>query len=83
MPEGEIDLFMRAIASIESGGASNPVNVRNERTGAHGLFQIMPENWAPWAQEAGLGPNAPRTEENQRKVARHKMLSYYDQFGSW
>lgn len=79
----QVDQFMDAIAGIESAGADDPTNVTNSRTGAHGIFQVMPQNWAPWAQEAGLGPNAPKTAENQRKVARHKMTQYHDQFGSW
>lgn len=75
-----VDEFMARITGIESSGDPNAVN---DRTGAHGLFQIMPSNWSPWAQEAGLSPNAPRTPENQRRVARHKMQQYRDQFGSW
>jgi hypothetical protein len=43
----------------------------------------MPENWPSWSQEAGLGRNAPRTPENQRKVARFKMQQYYNTYGNW
>jgi hypothetical protein len=77
---GGLDSFMSAMSSQESGGN---YNARNKRTGASGRFQIMPSNWGPWSKEAGLGPNAPRTPENQDKVARFKMQQYYDQFGSW
>lgn len=77
---GGIDSFMRAISDLESGG--NP-EVVNSRTGAHGQFQIMPDNWAPWAHEAGIGANAPKTQENQNLVARHKMNEYYQRFGDW
>lgn len=83
MSRGQIDQFMDVIAGIESGGQRDPVNVQNNRTQAHGLFQIMPNNWSPWAKEAGLSASAPRTAENQHRVARHKMMQYYDQFGSW
>jgi len=76
----EIDRFMAAIAGKESGGnyqADNP------DTHAYGKFQIMPENWGPWSERAGLGPNAPRTPGNQTIVARRIMLDYYKQFGNW
>ena len=77
---GAIDVFMQALSGQESGG--NPT-ARNSRTGAYGEFQIMPANWSPWAKEAGLSPGAPRTPENQRKVARFKLNQYYKTFGSW
>lgn len=76
----DIDRFMHAISSQES--SHNP-NAVNKGSGAHGQFQIMPNNWAPWAKEAGLPSNAPKTQENQNIVARHKMQEYYNQFGSW
>lgn len=79
----EVDAFMEAIASTESGGRSDPYGATNEDTGAHGRWQVMPANWPVWAAEAGLGRNAPQTPENQRIVVRYKMLDYYRQFGSW
>lgn len=75
-----LDEFMARISGVESGG--NP-DVVNKDSGAHGIFQIMPANWPSWSKEAGLGANAPKTAENQRKVARFKMQQYHDQFGSW
>lgn len=75
-----VDDFMAALAPQESGG--NP-NARNPRTGAYGRWQIMPSNWPSWAEEAGLGRDAPQTPENQATVARYKMQQYHDQFGSW
>lgn len=83
MPDMTIDEFMNRIAGIESAGASDPFTVANERTGAHGKFQILPQNWRPWAQEAGLPANAARSPENQRRVAAHKMQQYRNDFGSW
>lgn len=71
---------MDAIASVESGGNPNAVN---KGSGAHGTYQIMPSNWGPWAVEAGLGRNAEKSAENQRRVAQHKMQQYYDRFKSW
>jgi hypothetical protein len=76
----DVDSFMARIAGQESGGNYNAVN---KSSGAHGKFQIMPANWGPWAKEAGLGANAPKTPENQDKVARFKMQQYYNQFGDW
>lgn len=86
--DGGVDQFMEVIAGTESGGNYDAVNTGTRAnpgkgTGAHGKFQIMPGNWGPWAAEAGLGANAPKTPENQDKVARFKMQQYYDQFGSW
>lgn len=76
----DIDVFMDAISGQESGGDYGAVN---KRTGAYGRFQIMPGNWRPWATRAGLGPNAPRTPENQEIVARRIMMDYFAQFGNW
>lgn len=76
----EVDRFMAAIAGKESGGNYNAVNADS---GASGKFQIMPGNWGPWAERAGLGREAPRTPENQEIVARRIMLDYYAQFGNW
>lgn len=76
---GGIDAFMAAIGGLESGGNYNAQNP----SGASGKYQIMPANWGPWAEKAGLGRNAPRTPENQEIVARHVMSDYYRQFGNW
>lgn len=81
--QAEIDAFMAAISGQESGGLDDPYGAVNPHSGAHGRFQIMPANWKPWATRAGLGPNAPRTPENQEIVARQIMLDYYEQFGNW
>lgn len=61
-----LDQFMRAIAKQESGGR---YDARNASTGAYGKYQILPSNWASWAQKAGLPADAPQTPENQEKVA--------------
>ena len=76
----EIDAFMAAISGQESGGNYNAVNAES---GASGRFQIMPQNWGPWSERAGLGRNAPRTPANQDAVARFMMGEYYRQFGNW
>jgi hypothetical protein len=77
---GGIDAFMAAIATQESGGN---YDARNAGSGASGKYQIMPANWGPWAEQAGIGRNAPRTPENQELVARHVMMQYYQRFGNW
>jgi hypothetical protein len=78
---GGIDAFMAAIGGQESGGDYSASN--NYGVGHYGKYQISNTNWAPWATRAGLGPNAPRTPENQEIVARRIMLDYYQQFGNW
>lgn len=74
-----VDHIISAISGQESGSNSNAVN---PDSGAYGEFQIMPENWPSWSQEAGLSPNAERTPENQRLVARYKFQQYLNDFGS-
>lgn len=67
-----------AIMGQESGGDSSAVN---SRTGAYGLFQIMPDNWPQWSAEAGI-PGADMTDpEAQKKVAAFKMGEYAKEYG--
>lgn len=79
-PPNSVDAFMSAIMGQESGGN---YDARNVDSGAAGAFQIMPENWPAWAENAGLSADAPMTPENQNYVARQKMQEYYNQFGNW
>lgn len=74
-----LNRFMAAISGQESGG---DYNVVNKDSGAHGRFQIMPDNWGPWSRET-FGKVVPKTPQNQDKVARYKMAQYYKQFGRW
>ena len=71
--------FFAAVAGQESGGN---YSAQNGRTGAFGKYQIMPENWPSWAQEAGLSADAPQTPENQEIVAKYKLGQYYDELGA-
>ena len=73
------EAFINAIAGQESGGS---YNAENGDTGAYGKYQIMPSNWPAWAEEAGIGADAPRTPENQEIVARFKLGQYYDKYGA-
>ncbi len=77
--ETDKEAFINAIAGQESGGDYDAVN---GRTGASGKYQIMPENWPAWAEEAGLGADAEMTPENQEIVARYKLGEYYDKYGA-
>ena len=51
----EFDNLVAAIGGQESGGN---YNAKNGRTGASGKYQIMPDNWPSWSQEAGLPAGA-------------------------
>lgn len=77
--DNEREAFINAIGGQESGGNYNAVN---GRTGASGKYQIMPENWPAWAEEAGIGADAEMTPENQEIVARYKLGEYYDKYGA-
>jgi len=74
---GDFESFINAIAGQEG----NDYGATNERTGAYGRFQIMPENWPSWSQEI-LGYVAEQTPENQETVARGKLQQYYDKYGA-
>jgi len=78
-PANNFETLVNAISGQESGGNYDAVN---SRTGAAGKFQIMPGNWASWAQDAGLSPDAPMTAENQELVAKNKLRQYYDKYGA-
>ena len=81
-PEANVsgrEAFINAIAGQESGGN---YNAENGDTGAYGKYQILPSNWPEWAEEAGIGADAPRTPENQEIVARFKLGQYYDKYGA-
>lgn len=75
----DFETLVNAIGGQESGGDYNAVN---GRTGASGKYQIMPENWPSWSQEAGLPAGATMTAENQEQVARFKLRQYYDKYGA-
>lgn len=75
----EFDNLVAAIGGQESGGN---YNAKNGRTGASGKYQIMPDNWPSWSQEAGLPAGAAMTPENQEIVARFKLKQYYDKYGA-
>lgn len=75
-PAGSPGNWMSRTAKQESGGNYNAVSP----LGARGKYQIMPQNWGPWATEAGLGANAPMTPENQEIVTRFKYQQYFNKY---
>ncbi len=76
---GSFESLVDAIGGQESGGDYEAVN---NRTGARGKYQVLPENWPAWSQEAGLPSGSPMTPENQEFVARFKLRQYYDKYGA-
>jgi len=72
-----VNALVSALGGQESGSpTAGGYGAVNPDSGATGRFQIMPSNWASWSQEAGLGPNAPMTPQNQEIVARNKISQY-------
>lgn len=76
-----IDTFMQALGGQESGGDYNAIN--DDAGRMWGKYQISDDNWSAWAQDAGLPADAPKTPENQERIARNKMLEYYNTYGNW
>ena len=72
-PSGAGDSGLDGISRQESGGDYGAIN---PHSGAGGKYQIMPNTWRQFAPKAGLDPDAPRTPENQEKVAAY-MHAYY------
>lgn len=62
-----LERFMTAVARVESGGNHKAVN---KTSGAYGRYQIMPENWRPWARRYLGNANAKPTLANQQKWRR-------------
>lgn len=72
-----VNALVSALGGQESGSpTAGGYSAVNPDSGASGRFQIMPSNWASWAQEAGLGPNAAMTPQNQEIIARNKISQY-------
>ena len=75
-----LDRFMETIGDIESGGDYGaPANAY----GAKGKYQILESNWDAWCEDAGLPAGSLWTPTNQDRVARYKMLQYYERYGDW
>lgn len=75
-----VNALVSALGGQESGSpAAGGYGAINKDSGAMGRFQILPENWKGpngWAAAAGLGPDAPKTPQNQEIVARNQISIY-------
>lgn len=84
MALNQLDDFMNAISSLESGHNYNAVGPPTGKYGrALGRYQIMSKIWPAWAAEAGIPGADWRNPANQDRVARHKMTQYYNRYGRW
>lgn len=78
MGEPTVENLKAAVMGQESGGDVGAVNAR---TGAYGLFQILPDNWPEWSAQAGI-PGADMSDpEAQKKVAAFKLGEYAQKYG--
>ena len=78
MGEPIVENLKAAVMGQESGGDAGAVNAR---TGAYGLFQILPDNWPEWSTQAGI-PGADMSDpEAQKKVAAFKLGEYAQKYG--
>ena len=81
--DGDFEAFFQAIMGQESGGDYRAVNAR---TGASGLYQVMPANIGPWSEQV-LGRRVSVAEfrgdpEIQTAVARGIMEGYFKDYGA-
>lgn len=74
-----LDSFLNAVQGQESGGDPTAVN---NKSGAYGLFQIMPENWPEWSKQAGVGDRPITDQEAYMKVVRHVLGGYFNKYGA-
>ena len=70
--------LMDAVMGQESSGDAGAVN---GRTGAYGLFQILPSNWPQWSEQAGIAGADMTDAEAQKKVAAYKLGEYAKEYG--
>lgn len=78
----QLPSFMAAIRRMESGSYEGNYSVVNS-IGARGAYQILTDNWASWAKQAGIPGADWRDPRAQDTVARYKMIEYYNRYGSW
>ena len=74
-----LDSFLNAVQGQESGGDPTAVN---NKSGAYGLFQIMPENWPEWSKQAGVGDKPITDQDAYMKVVRHVLGGYFNKYGA-
>ena len=90
-PDSELEAFLNAISTQESGGASNygAVGVPTSSGRAYGKYQILDTNIngpGGWDEEA-LGRNVSIEEylhnpQIQEEIARHKLSDYFKRYGA-
>ena len=78
MGEPTVENLKAAVMGQESGGDAGAVNAR---TGAYGLFQILPDNWPEWSAQAGIPGAYMSDPEAQKKVAAFKLGEYAQKYG--
>ncbi|WP_127165192.1 lytic transglycosylase domain-containing protein [Veillonella sp. CHU732] len=74
-----LESFLNAVQGQESGGDPTAVN---KKSGAYGLFQIMPENWPEWSKQAGVGDKPITDQDAYMKVVRHVLGGYFNKYGA-
>jgi len=80
--KAESNDFEKLVSAIGQQESHNDYTAENERTGAYGKYQILKENWEPWAKEAGVAGADMTDPEAQETVARFKLKQYYDKYGA-
>ncbi|MBQ7498092.1 MAG: peptidoglycan DD-metalloendopeptidase family protein, partial [Selenomonas sp.] len=80
-----VEEFAAAIRQVETGGCEDPYHTPSADGYGYGAYQISYSNWESWCEEAGISPapDMPWPPEVQDIVAKHKMQTLYEQYGSW
>ncbi|SEH35611.1 TrbL/VirB6 plasmid conjugal transfer protein [Selenomonas sp. KH1T6] len=80
-----VEEFAAAIRQVETGGCEVPYHTPSADGYGYGAYQISYSNWESWCEEAGISPapDMPWPPEVQDIVAKHKMQTLYEQYGSW
>lgn len=82
---GPVEEAAARLSRVESGAAGYYARgqwIPSKQDFAYGKYQIMTKNWPSWSRDAGLGPNAKWTAENQDAVFRDRWSKYYRKYGS-
>lgn len=77
----ELQSFMRSIGKLESGGRYHILGPQTKYGRPRGKYQILDSNWDAWAREAGIPGADWRDPSAQERVAAHKFLQYYNDYG--
>jgi hypothetical protein len=72
-------ILTKAIKRSESSGSSNPYTATGDNGTSTGAYQIQDSNWGLWAQQYLGDANAPKTEENQNKLAYSRVKDLLSQ----